>query len=646
MEQKQYFASLPALEIGAQLKQKVRDFQEYVNTSGIYSLWNKSYSEYYSSGRDLGNITKDGEVGEYRKMHINHYRNLVLHIISMTMSQKPVFEAKAINTDYKTMLQTILANGLLDYYSRVSDVETHVVDSVENACIFGEGHILIRWDVSAGDIYLESKEGDTIMTGDIDIKSFMPADVIRDVSNDNFKSNEWFILREKVNRYDMARRYAKFANEIVDSAADDDLAYKALDFTDENKSDTTNDDLIHVYNFYHKKTACLPRGRQSIFLEDGTLIFDGDLQYNIFPVISIVPQQWRGTAFGYSYMYDLLPIQSALDGLYSSLVTNINAYGINNLKIPKGCDIEVEDITKGLRKIEYNATMGEIEVLQLLQIPPEIFKSLELFERLAETISGVNSTARGNPEASLKSGSALALVQSMAIQFSNALQREYASFWEDVGSAIVIILRDKAKSPRIAIIAGKMQRSYLKEFVGDDLADINRVIVDMGNPVTKTVAGRTQIAEDFLKSGFIKTPEQYMQVITTGRYDPMIEGDIAEMLLIKSENEKLMNGEKVPVIRTDNHAMHIQENKTVLSSPEARANPTLVEVVLDHISQHEAFSVPQVPPEQAQQGEPQLPQNGGASNSLMASAEQPPNMPNMPENPLTGNEYNNQTGGL
>src|SRR5690606_13663300 len=105
----------------------------------------------------------------------------------------------------------------------------------------------------------------------------------------------------------------------------------------------------------------------------------------------------------------------------------------------------------------------------LTQTPPEIFNFMTQIERLMETISGVNSVARGNPEASLKSGAALALVQSMAIQFSQNLQRAYAQLIEDLGTSTINILKDFAAVPRVAAIAGKSNRPMMREFVGDDL---------------------------------------------------------------------------------------------------------------------------------------------------------------------------------
>ena len=82
-----------------------------------------------------------------------------------------------------------------------------------------------------------------------------------------------------------------------------------------------------------------------------------------------------------------------------------------------------------------------------------------------------------------------------------------------VGTGLIQMLQDFAAVPRVATIAGKTNRTYMKEFTGKDLSSVNRIIVDVGNPLSKTTAGRVQMAEQMLQMGIIKTPEAYISVI-------------------------------------------------------------------------------------------------------------------------------------
>jgi len=157
---------------------------------------------------------------------------------------------------------------------------------------------------------------------------------------------------------------------------------------------------------------------------------------------------------------------------------------------------------------------------------------------------------------------------------------------EDTGGAIIQILKDYAKTPKVVTLVGKNNKTYLKEFTGEHIGAINRVIVDVGNPLSRTTAGRVQMAEQLLQMGLLKNPQQYFQVMNTGRLDAAFEGEMSQLLNIKEENEKMMEGEKCIAILTDQHKMHIQEHSSILDDTELRKDPTIVANVLGHIQEH------------------------------------------------------------
>ena len=177
------------------------------------------------------------------------------------------------------------------------------------------------------------------------------------------------------------------------------------------------------------------------------------------------------------------------------------------------------------------------------------------------------------------------------------MQRAYAQLIEDTGTGTINILKDFAAVPRVAAIAGKSNRPLMREFTGDDLKAINRVMVDMGNAMTRTTAGKVNLAETMLQNNLIENPDQYIQVVTTGRLEPVIEGKQAQLLLIKGENEALSENKPVRALITDDHQKHILEHTTVLSNPEIRMDPSnpIVAATLAHIQEHiDMMNNPQV----------------------------------------------------
>lgn len=657
---REYFAKLPIADLTPELVRRVDNYYEYLKTSSRITIWRRCYEYYFRGLFRSGKMNRAGSEGEYTTISVNHYRNLLQHLKSMTTQQLPALQPRAANTDYRSAAQTIVASGILDYYINEKDVAKYIDAAVESCLVFGEGTIECIWDPRLGEDYgADPEEGKVYKTGDVAFNVYTPMDLIIDPSYSNPIDHSWKIVKQYVNKFDLAEKYPLKRERIIDISIDQarlkDQRIGLLTLRDT--------DLIALYRFYHKKTESVPEGRMVEFVSSDDWLFDGALPYEDIPLFRIASEEQAGTSFGYTIGYDILPIQEAIDGLYSTVVTNQSNYGVQNIAMPVGAGISVQSLAGGLNLITYDPKSGKPEGLNLTNTPPEIFNFMQMLEHVGETLSGVNSVARGNPEASLKSGAALALVQSMAIQFNNGLQKAYARLWSLIGTDIIAKLKTFPQTKRNIVIAGKDNRPYMHEFEKDDLKNIDRVIVELGNPLTRTTAGKVDMADSLLQKGMITEPEQYIQVLTTGTLEPVYKGKQAELMLIKSENEKLLEAIPVNAVATDQHALHISEHKTVIASPESREMPKVVDVTLAHINDHINLlktvdpSLLAILGQQAiqQPASPGIPANTPQSQNIpnVNTPETPlqeetanVNMPNMPTNPLSGKKYNSITGGL
>ena len=641
---KPYWASVPPKEIADEILDKVDKYYEYLSLSGRLDLYRRSWAYYFRPRVTGARMNATGQQGELTALSVNHYRNLLLHLETMTTQQRAAFEPRATNSDVKSQSQVILATGLLDYYMREKKLERNIKQAVKDGLIFGEAFVRAEWDATSGETYGKTELGATIYQGDIKYTNYMPLDVIRDFTMTNAGQDDWHILRDFQNKYTLAAKFPDLADEILNDSTD---MLEMARTTTINALYMEESDNVAVYTLLHKPTPALPQGRFTTVLDNGTVMQDGPIPYKATHVYRIAPDEESGTIFGFTVGFDLLGMQEGIDMLYSTAMTNQATFGVQNILVPKGHDLSTSQMSGGLNVMEYDPNVGKPEALNLTQTPAEIFNFMKMLEQLMETISGVNSVARGNPEASLKSGAALALVQSMAIQFSMGLQQSYAQLVEDLGTGTINILKDFAAVPRVAAIAGKSNRPLMREFTGDDLNAINRVMVDMGNPMTRTTAGKVNLAEQMLNFKMIENPDQYIQVVTTGRLEPVIEGKQAQLLLIKGENEGLADGIPQRVLATDNHAKHILEHSTVLSNPDIRQDPNnpIVGLTLQHIQEHIAMMndpniaqlsaiLHQEPAPPVQGGQP--PQVAGMMNAAPPVVQQAqgvnqPNMPNPPQ---------------
>lgn len=578
---------------------------DYINK--IKRSWQAYHGIFYE---DNHTVSFGGENGELVNIAVNHYANIAQNTLTMVTSTRPSFQARAVNTDLKSQIQTNLANGLLDFYMRDKRLEQDLKRACEYAIVLGTGYIKMEWNATAGRIVDEiepefetdidpvtgmevdkldengnpiiKEEGLPIYEGDIEFTTLSPFDVIFDTSKETPKM-DWQLCRTFKNKYDLAAKYPEFAEDITKLETKTELYQYRMSLT---PYDETVD--VPVYEFFHRPSESLPRGRYVLYLSKDIVLVDTDLPYQKLPIFRISYRDILGTPFGYTNMFDLLPLQEQINSLYSTAITNNHTFGVQNIVSTIDSGLTMTELSGNLNHIQVNSMDQAPKALQLTQTSPEIYNLIQMLVRDMETISGINSVARGNPDPkqNLRSGNSLALVQAQALQFISSLQQSYIQLIEDVGTNLILMLQRFATSPRVAEISGISNATYVKEFTGGDLGAVNRVAVDAGNALMQTTAGRFEMGQNLVQMGIVKTPEELLSVLNTGKLETLTESQNKQSLLIRAENEALLEGRPVTALLTDDHNLHLREHQAVLADPTLRFDSALVDRTLAHIQEH------------------------------------------------------------
>ena len=614
-----YFAARDAKQTANILMGKAEMWYSNMEANGyldkLRMMWAAYHGVYYTDFADSHQINFGGEQGELSNIAVNHLRNLAKHIQTMITADRPVMKARATNTDNKSLIQTRLADGLLEYYNREKKFENYFKKAVEYAIILGSGWVKLDWNELGGEIHDILSDGTEIREGDVVISNLSPFDVYFDPHRED-QDHDWIVTRSFKLRHNIIAKYPEYKDRIMGLATKAEIESYSLE-----RYLSTDTDLIPVYEFYHKKCDAMPDGRYIMFLDDEIVLSDGAMPYRELPVYRISPGDILGTPYGYTDMFDVLQVQDAYNALSSIILTNQNATGIQSIWVESGSNVDVNSLEGGLNLIESNT---KPEPLQFTATPSEVFEYRKLLMQDMETISGVNAVTRGNPENNVTSGTALALLQSNSLQFMSALQQQYIQLIEDVGTGLIYMLRDFARVPRIAMIVGKSNRSELKQFSGDDLSQVNRVHVEVGNPLAVSMAGRLEIAQQLLQMKAIQTPEQFFQVLSTGKLETMTELVQSQLDLVRDENEKMMDGMPQIAVGTDNHALHIREHSALINDVEVRQNPQLLQLCLEHINEHTRLLRETDPGLLAVLEQQPLSPLGGTPNAPMGPQQTPP----------------------
>jgi hypothetical protein len=656
-----YFATLEdPNELASAIAVKITEWRRWCESRGLLSLWEAKLSNYYGSSRTGNNsqgITPGGSEGELSLIKVNDMRQLLQEQLVLVTSQRPAGEAKAVNTDSDAIKSARIGTALAEYYLQNVGLEAKFVQSVETALVCDEAFVDLFWDKEGGDpiaVDLETLKPE--MSGDVTMRVHCPWNVARDPGA-TVDQQKWHILSYKANRFDLAAAFPKFAEEIINTERDD------LPEVNMNKL-PDGSDMIYVHLLVHDRTAAVPNGRYSLMVAN-RVVLDSKLPYKDYPVDRISPSDVIDGTTGYSASNDLLGLEQITDALHSIATSNNVTFGGQSLVGPQGAGLNITDLGKGLRYFELPADqVDKLQPLQMTRTAPETYGYIDKLESKKQQQTGSTSGVLAQQASQGASGSSMALVDSKAIQYNSGIQRSYFRLLSRCMTKLVGILRAYADTPRVARIVGKMQAQGLKEFkyTGEDLSAISTIVYEMVNPISQTQGGRLQMAQDLIAGGLVKSPKQYISVVTTGNLHTLTQDDEADQALILEENELLSEGKAVQAVITENHPDHIKSHMSVLSSPKKKQDPTLVQATLAHIQEHialwtdasiqmpgllAALGVPPIPmpapmgapmPGQAGPGAPQGDPGemvGGGEPPAQAAADEV-KQPNLPFNPATG----------
>lgn len=571
----EYWAAAPIESIATEVEAQFQVYQDFLYKNNYLDKIRTSYQRFYNLDQEGAYRVSKSNDGSASKVTVNHFKNLVKRLHILITQSKLSFTARARNSDTRSQTQADLAKGILEYYSDEKGLNQVFSHAVEVALVCLESFVHCPWNLDKGYELTADENGKIIHTGDQDFEVLTALDVARNMRK---LDSDYYIVRTQRNKWDLAALHPQFKDVILAGSGNDGTVDR---YRMRNTEQAYEDDLVDVHYLYHRDTPALPDGRFTVVCNSQVLA-DGKLGYKRPPVFRLSAGDVIDSVFGDSPAVDLLSVQEVINALTSAVVSNNLNFAMQNIWT-QDPNISVKKLSEGQNLI---VSSTEPKGLQLTSSSSETYQLIDKLTQWQQLLSGINDTARGNPESNLKSGNSLALMLAQAIQFVSALQKNYAQLGSDVGTCILDNCKQFAKGPMLVVIGGQSRKSYTKEFQAKDILAVDRVSVDLGNPVAQTVAGRYELAQQWLQFGMLKSPQQMAEFIKTGQVDSLLEDSFKDLMLVREENEELRKGIQVQVLMTDQHGYHIEEHRALLSDPEARNNPQLVQIVLDHIQQH------------------------------------------------------------
>lgn len=626
-----YWAAKPRSDeaVGGAIE-RIRRYRETLRVTGRADRMRRNWLAWQGWGprgdTDATRMEAAGEQGELVRMSVNHFASMVTQAVTLTTSNKPAVKAIAANGDFESLAQAQFAEAINDYYDRELAVSDREYEAALSMVLLSEAWIVLDWDAHAGKPYMVDEGGKEVRSGDVRLYCLTPFDVAVDPDVQDAESHSWVCWRRRANKWDLAARYPHAREGLL--AADNGRLDGSQDALDEHgvsldlrrrRSTKPDTDCVYVWELRHAPSPALPNGRRILFVspkvvladsvttaEDGTVSDFGYPYGDSLYAVNAAPERVPGLPDGHTSFFDLLSLQEGIDMSASIMASAINAGGLQNLYVPRGANITADKLTGALNVIEYDG--GERPVAESnLAINPAVSAWAEMCVTWMRQRVSLNDVVAGEPTKGMPA-QAMALLRAQAVEFHSRLQSAYERMVQRTRTGILRMLQTFAKAERVALVAGKGNAWALKSFAAKDVEKVDRYVVEPVNPTLKTLAGKVGFAQPLLESGAIGLQE-YLQLVETGRMEPILRFHQDNQARIQREKEMLMQGIGLPPLQmgpmgpvldasglpmfaddgkphirpliSDTHWVDIPEYLGVLAMPEVRDNPMVTKAVTE-----------------------------------------------------------------
>lgn len=566
-------------------------FREYIEKS------HKFYFGNAWSGR-LGTDTA-GEQNEFTTININQARSDIKAVVAMTTQNKLVFDPITTSTDVSAQNNVLVANALLEQIFYVDKAESKFRQVLEQGLVYGTSYAYIGYTTASELAGVQTGEDGTqrgVYKGAIDILPLHMMDVKVENNKDQWETHDYIMFRRMENRFELAAKYKEVADEIIDVPMPDNIYYP-------NYANPEQHPDIWVFYTFHKPCKALPQGRMMVSTENNIILFDDVNPYGCLPVVCYRPNIRFGSSYGHALLWDLIPIQEAMNTVDSSNLTIVENFAIPNIIASNTFHASETDISGGMKLIQGasdpNAPNGGFPQAMNMPKPDQAYMQIrEMYNGAMEKMSGVNAAIRGQTT-SQQSGTAIALAQSASQTYNSTITAGYIDMVEASCDLVIKIARLFMPRKEITEIAGMSMDYQTDTFTSASLDAITRIRINLGNPLARTISGRVEIAQQLLQQQMINASE-YMSILLNGDLPGKVHDKSSQEMLMSQENELLGQGQDPIISVLDNHVAHIKKHRVLLDSPLVRKNSALVALIMEHISSHLAMM------QQTQQGNPLL----------------------------------------
>ena len=350
------------------------------------------------------------------RMAVNLVQEMVETKVSQRAKNKVAIAVVPNNDEVNDINNAKTVKMLTDNRAQEVNMDGKISDGDRMNFMRGESFTKVYWDEDAGDVHPEYKSAmarglqvpkldkngeptgefieSAVTIGDVNIRVLGPErcfpekncntwDEVDDLTEMNWEHLD--VLKAK---------YPEHAHEITMN--DDYFFYDSADYAIKKRRNHAA-----VFTYWHRKTKFLPQGAKIVYII-GTILEDGPLPYShgklpfVFDTDIDVPDELHGRPF----LVNIAQLQNLHNMCMASIARNIAVSSMPKWVMPKGA-VHRDKLNNEYGIIEYSGPIAP-QMVTYSAINRDLYEMPDKFEKYIQSMSMVDSMARGEPPAGVR----------------------------------------------------------------------------------------------------------------------------------------------------------------------------------------------------------------------------------------------------
>lgn len=610
-----YWAAAPAEEVVSVIDDKRSAYQDVAEQIGLLDVWRIANAQTFGQEADMPGVLSthrilaDGQYGQDLRLRVDEPRSFLRQALTMACGQEHQFQAVCENTDTATVVMAPVIDAAVGHFLNTEMPESKKRALVESDRINGSGMIWSRFDPHAGEEVVVGQQQAPI-ANEMDPQATAPLDVygpsgapVAEIKRPWEYFHEpltrgrhlWRAVDERRSRYELMSLYPDKAQAIKDAAAYENNQLEESIFGTAHLGASVDD--VRCTHWYHVRVGDpneqnnpLANGRYIVCVGT-TVLSDGPLplsKWGEIPAVVMMSSQLPNVSFGFSDYWSLLALQAGENQIISDILSNATQFARQSMWFDEGTEFDVDAVAAGGGVFVKPLGSGTPGYMTPPAMPQTSSFMVDYFARMKQSVSGLNTVARGMPTANVTSGEMAALFTNQAQEFNSDTTLTLDEAMEATANIFADLVLTNCESEMLVELVGEDSRPYVFKFRPDIMRGVRRFKLKQVPSQLRNPQGRIQMFQMISGLETERQKADAIRIVTTGQFQALNTCEGAQMVRINWENEALARGEAVAVMFTNDPKAELREHRKLYDqlAVDPERNKQAIGAVLKHVQEH------------------------------------------------------------